>query len=146
MDRILDYLGHNPKYRTLDEAALDLPRVMDGFHNIPPARWLAEAARLWRETPDGLQINYDPRLRDAVLASADKLTPDLWPLFDTMAGLPLALLRGKNSNLLSPKTVAEMRRRRPDMLFGEVPDRAHIPLLDEPESLVVIRDFIGRIA
>jgi hypothetical protein len=41
------------------------------------------------------------------------------------------------------ETVAEMRARRPDMIFGQVPDRAHIPFLDEPESLAVIRAFVA---
>jgi hypothetical protein len=29
------------------------------------------------------------------------------------------------------------------MIFAEVPDRAHIPFLDEPESVAVIRAFLG---
>jgi hypothetical protein len=28
-----------------------------------------------------------------------------------------------------------MQRRRPDMIYEEVPDRGHVPFLDEPESL-----------
>ena len=35
-----------------------------------------------------------------------------------------------------------MRRRRPDLIFAEVPDRAHIPFLDEPESVAVIHAFL----
>jgi pimeloyl-ACP methyl ester carboxylesterase len=54
----------------------------------------------------------------------------------------MALIRGANSDLLSPATTAEMRRRRPDMIFAEVPDRAHIPFLDEPESLTVLGAFL----
>jgi hypothetical protein len=28
------------------------------------------------------------------------------------------------------------------MIFAEVPDRAHIPFLDEPESLTAIHSFL----
>ena len=59
--------------------------------------------------------------------------------------LPLALVRGANSDLLSPETAAEMRRRRPDMLFADVPDRAHVPFLDEPQALGVIRNWLEQI-
>jgi hypothetical protein len=38
-----------------------------------------------------------------------------------------------------------MRARRPDMLFAQVPDRAHIPFLDEPESVAVITAFLQRL-
>jgi hypothetical protein len=48
--------------------------------------------------------------------------------------------------LLSRETVAKMQARRPDMLFAEVPDRAHIPFLDEPESLEILNAFIGKLA
>ena len=109
--------------------------------NVSEARWDVEVRRLFEQTEAGLAIRYDPKLRDAVL-SAGNLAPDLWPLFDALEGVPLALLRGANSTLLSGKTAAEMRRRRPDTLFAEVPDRAHIPFLDEPESLAVIKEFI----
>jgi pimeloyl-ACP methyl ester carboxylesterase len=58
----------------------------------------------------------------------------------------VALIRGANSDLLTPQTVAEMQRRRPDMIFAEVPDRAHIPFLDEPEAVTVIRAFLKAVA
>jgi pimeloyl-ACP methyl ester carboxylesterase len=112
---------------------------------MPPERWLAEAKRHYRETGDGLRITYDPALRDAFLAAFDGPPQDLWPLFDACAGFPLALIRGVNSDLLSSDTAAEMRRRRPDMIFAEVPDRAHIPFLDEPESLAAVRSFLQRV-
>jgi hypothetical protein len=31
------------------------------------------------------------------------------------------------------------------MLFADVPDRGHVPFLDEPEALAVIREWIGRL-
>ena len=36
-----------------------------------------------------------------------------------------------------------MKARRPDMIHAEVPDRAHVPFLDEPESLDAIRRFLA---
>ena len=58
------------------------------------------------------------------------------------AGLPLALIRGENSDLLSRATADEMARRRPDMIRAEVPHRGHIPFLDEGESLTAIRHWL----
>lgn len=31
------------------------------------------------------------------------------------------------------------------MIFADVPDRAHIPFLDEPESLTAIRAWMERL-
>lgn len=142
LERILVYVGRNPAARTHAEMAEKLPRAMPGFANVPAARWLDEVRHHYEETPEGLKIRYDAALRDSFLAAFSGAVPDLWPLFDAAAGLPLALIRGANSDLLSPEVSAEMRRRRPDMLFAEVPDRAHVPFLDEAESLAVIRRFL----
>ena len=144
LDRIFDYVGRNPAAKTHEELAARLPKYMPGFANVSQDRWLAEARLHYTQTEDGLRITYDPALREAFLAAFAGPPVDLWPLFDALAGLPVALLRGANSDLLSQACAAEMQRRRPDMIFAEVPDRAHIPFLDEAESLAVLRQFISE--
>lgn len=139
---IFDYVGRNPAAKSMADLVARMPRTMPGFANISEARWRAFAERLYTETDAGLHIRYDPELRTSFLAAFEGPEADLWPLFDTCAGLPLALIRGGNSDLLAPATAAEMRRRRPDMIFAEVADRAHVPFLDEPESLAAIRAWL----
>jgi pimeloyl-ACP methyl ester carboxylesterase len=146
LDRIKDYVGRNPAAKTHSALATAYPAAMTGFANVPPARWLAEAQLHTVETPDGLRITYDPALRDSFLAAYEAPAADLWPLYDSLQGLPLALIRGANSDLLSEATVAEMRRRRPDLICAEVPDRAHIPFLDEEPALSVLRTFLRAVS
>jgi len=139
------FIGLNPGEKTLEEAAAGRAKIMAGFEGVPEGRWAEEVQKHYVEGPEGLSINYDPTLREAFLASFGEPVPDLWPVFDAMEGLPLALIRGANSDLLSPGTVAEMRRRRPDMGYAEVPDRGHVPFLDEPEAVRVIREWVERL-
>ncbi|HMO70744.1 MAG TPA: alpha/beta hydrolase [Paracoccaceae bacterium] len=145
LERIMDYVGRNPRARTHAELAAALPRNMPGFEGVPPARWLEEARLHYAETAQGLQITYDPTLREAFLKAFEGPPADLWPLFDALAGLPLALVRGANSDLLDAATTAEMARRRPDMTLAEVPGRAHIPFLDEPEAVAAVRAFLAGV-
>ncbi|MBI1415905.1 MAG: alpha/beta fold hydrolase [Limimaricola sp.] len=140
---IAGYIGRNPPQKTLAEVAAARARGLPGFDGVPPERWLAEAQALFEETPDGLVNRYDPALREAMLAGLAQPQPDLWPLFDALAGLPLALIHGMNSNLLSAATVAEMARRRPDMILAEVPGRGHVPFLDEPQALEALNRWKG---
>lgn len=144
LDAIKAHVGRNPAPKTHAEMAKALAAT-PGFADVPEGRWLTVAHRLYRATPEGLAIAYDPALRDSFLAAYDAPAADAWPLFDAAAGLPLALIRGANSDLLSPATAAEMRRRRPDMIFAEVPGRAHIPFLDEPEALATIRAWLAKL-
>ncbi len=142
LEKIFDYVGRNPAAKSMDELVAKLPRTMPGFVNVPEARWRAFAERLYSPADKGLHIRYDPELRTSFLAAFEGPQADLWPLFDACAGLPLALVRGANSDLLSQAAGAEMRRRRPDMVFAEVPDRAHVPFLDEAESLAATRTWL----
>ena len=143
LERIIDYVGRNPAAKTYDALAERLPKGNPGFDNVPEGRWRADAEKHYEETAEGLQIRYDSELRQAFLDAFKGETPDAWPLWDATAGLPVALIRGANSDLLSLENAQEMQRRRPDMVFANVPDRAHVPWLDEPESLHVLREWIA---
>ena len=72
--------------------------------------------------------------------------PDLWPFFDAMAGKPLAIVWGMNSDLLNVDCVDEMARRRPDAHVARVPDRGHVPFLDEAEAQAVLKAWLKDIA
>ena len=139
------YIGKNPGQNDYAKAALARARFMEGFSNVPPSRWREEVEKHFVLTDAGLTINYDPGLAEVFKAADGTTAPDLWPWFDALDGLPLATLRGANSNILSTATAAEMQRRRPDMIFAEVPDRGHVPFLDEPVALAAIRDWIGKL-
>lgn len=143
LQRIFDYLGRNPAARSLEELAEKLPGALPGFANVPPERWRAEVAHQYLERDGRVVITYDPALREPFVAAfTGAEIPTAWPLFDACAGLPLCLVRGANSDLLGADAAAEMRARRPDMIFAEVADRAHIPFLDEPEAVAALRAWL----
>jgi len=145
LDTIRDYIGKNPSQKTHAEAAAARGDLIPGFDDVPTSRWLEEVQRHFIETEDGLQITYDPRLAEALPPDPAAL-PDIWPLYDALDGLPVAVIRGANSELLSAATVDEMAARRPDLVTATVPGRGHVPFLDEPESLEAIRAWLGRLA
>jgi pimeloyl-ACP methyl ester carboxylesterase len=144
----MEYLGKPPRARTLEEAAAGFPRhYAPAFRDVPKATWAAMARRIFRQEEGRLVNRYDPALREAVAPAfaPEAVAPDLWPLFDALAGAPLGLIRGSGSNILSVETAAEMRRRRPDMAFAEIPDRGHVPFLDEPEAIAVIQTVLEQV-
>lgn len=145
---IMEYIGQPPAFASLAEATAAMPRAYDGiFMNVPAATWADFTRRIWREEGGALHLRYDPRLREAVAPAfaPDFVTPDLWPLFDALSGLPLGLIRGAQSNILSAQTAAEMCDRRPDMAFAELADRGHVPFLDEPGAQGVIDRVLGQV-
>lgn len=143
IERIMHYVGRAPSHQSLKEAAETMAAALGPqFPDLTTDIWLALAAAQYEETPTGLTLRYDLRLRDALLAQAETgPPPDLWPLFDALRPLPVGVLRGANSDILSPETLGEMQARHPGLIAATVPNRGHVPLLNEPESL----DLINRI-
>jgi len=142
---IRDYIGIRPRHADYDQAATGLQRFhAAGFPGVPLPVWRVFARRIYSQAADGLDLRYDPALRVNVLAAAGPAA-DLWPLFSALAGLPVAVLRGANSNLLSAATLAEMIRRHPGLIAATVPDRGHVPFLDEPASVALIDAFVAAL-
>lgn len=139
---IMGYLGKRPGAKNHVEAARALERHMTGFSDVPFSRWMEEAVKHFKKVEGGLNITYDPKLRNAVEEQGAQAAPDLWPFFDAMAGLPLACLRGEHSDLLTQETLDEMHTRRPDMISAVVVGRGHVPFLDEPESVAALQTWI----
>ena len=146
LDSIFVYVGRNPAAKTHQALAETYAKFLPGFHNVPASRWLEEAQKHAVITETGLKITYDPALGDAFRKAFDGPPVDMWPLFDALYGIPVALIRGANSDLLTQATADEMRKRRPDLIYASVADRAHIPFLDEPESLTTIHAFLKALA
>lgn len=142
LERLGTYIGIEPAVETLEEIADRMPAAMPGFDNVPELRWEQETIRRYIQTSHGVTLPYDPELRTAFNTALASAPPDAWPLFDACAGLPLALIHGANSDVLSRAAAAAMQARRPDMLRVDVPDRGHPPFLDEPEALAVIREWL----
>ncbi len=147
LERIMDYVGRAPDLPDLDTAASALAHIhATGFPGVPLARWRAQAEAMFAETPGGgLALRYDARLRDALIGQAGAgEAPDLWQMFDALREVPLAAIRGANSDLLSPETLRKMQARHPGLITATVPDRGHVPFLDEPEALAAIHALLDQ--
>ncbi len=143
--RIKGYVGRLPEPANFADAATIVKQLMGGqFPKLTDAAWLAWARRSYKETGGRLVPDYDVRLA-ASLADLDpsKPPPAMWKEFDALAGMPMLVIRGANSDILSPATLAAMLARHPGMQSLEVPDQGHTPLLAEPETIRAIAAFVA---
>ena len=143
--RIKSYVGKLPQPRSFEDGAEIQRRLFGGqFPGLGDAAWLAAARRTWREENGRLALTYDPKLA-RVLAAVDPEhpLPPLWPQFDALAQVPLMVIRGANSDILSAATVEAMRARRAATTLLEIPDQGHAPLLAEPATIAAIAGFVA---
>jgi len=144
--RIKDYVGKLPEPKSFEEGTDILRRISGGqFPNLGAADWLAAAKRGWREQNGRLVATYDPALAHNLAAmNTDQPIPTMWPQFEALAGVPVMVIRGANSDILSAETVEAMKTRHPDMDVLVVPDQGHAPLLVEPDVIGRITQFAAK--
>lgn len=144
LDMIMTYLGRRPAAPDIDSLIqLRAALTAEQFPNVPLEKWRHEISHNYTQGDGRVELNYDAKLRDAVLAGGADGAVDLWPFFEAIAPLPCALFHGVNSDLLTAETVTEMARRMPALGVASVADRGHIPFLDEPESQAVLADWLA---
>lgn len=149
--RIQGYVGPREPCQSWQEAAERCAAINgEALPGLSDADWLAFARRTCIEADDGtIAFNYDPAIAGGFSGEGPPVVPpDLWPLWEALAGKPVLVIRGAVSDLLSPETVAEMERRHARFPGGrfsavDVPGRGHAPLLDEPAALAAIEAFLA---
>jgi pimeloyl-ACP methyl ester carboxylesterase len=144
--RIKGYVGKLPEPRSFEEGA-DILRRISGAHfpNVDADGWMAAAKRGWREKKGRLATTYDPALaRTLATVNPDKPIPTMWAQFEALTQVPLMVVRGANSDILSLETVEAMRGRHPDMDVVDIPDQGHAPMLAEPDIIAKIAQFAAE--
>ncbi|MDB5643702.1 MAG: Alpha/beta hydrolase [Hyphomicrobiales bacterium] len=145
--RIRGYVGKLPAPKSWADAVAMFKQVSGAhFTALSDANWL-DYARLTLQEKDGQIVSrYDPMLMK-VLEGMDLEAPlpDLWPQFEALGHLPLLVIRGENSDLLSEATLAEMLRRHKGAQSLIVPGQGHAPLLLDAPSIARICDFIAAV-
>jgi len=141
--RIKSYLGKLPQVASLHEAADVLRRLLAAqFPKLSDDDWVTFARRTFKDDGGRIVPDYDVRL-GKTLAQIDptRPVPALWKEFNALARVPLLVIRGGNSDILSRATVAAMQTRHPAMEAVEVADQGHAPLLSDPALIARIAAF-----
>ena len=142
--RIVAYVGRIPLPANWREAA-DLAREMNQrqFPAVPEEQW-ADFAHAWFNEDNGLPApGYDRNISRAI-SLMDGPMPELWPQFGALARVPVLVIRGANSDILSENTVAEMQARHPQLSAITVPGQGHAPLLKDGPTIKGIAEFLER--
>lgn len=146
--RIGTYLGVPITFDSVQQGADAMWAISKGFGPHTPEQWLALSRPMLRPVPDApgkLRLHYDPALavpfKQASEASTLQGEKTLWQLYDNISAQTL-LLRGADSDLLSPATAQAMGQRGPQARLVEFAGVGHAPTVVAANQLAAVADFL----
>lgn len=144
LSRIASYVGRTPLPRDWNEAATTVREMnATSFPAIPADAWEIISRQLFNEKNGRPAPGYDPKLGQA-FSTTEGPIPALWPQFDALKQVPVMVIRGLKSDLLSKATVDAMRQRHPDVTLLEIAGEGHAPWLRDLPSIEAVRRFLER--
>jgi len=140
LQRIAQYFGADPRFATYAELAAYVRQISAPFGPLTDAQWEHVVRTNARQHADGSWgVGYDPAI--AVPFRSLPAPPDLWPLWDAIR-CPTLVLRGAQSDLLSPATATAMAARGPHARVAEIPGVGHAPMLLAEDQVAIVMDFL----
>lgn len=141
--RISGYVGRTPAPTTWDHAARIVAEInRRQFPRVTEDEWQLFARQIFNERNGRPVPSYDAKVARS-LSVLDGPVPTLWPQFDALKRVPVMVLRGENSDILSPATIAEMERRHPALRAVTVAGEGHVPLLQDPPTMTAVSEFLA---
>lgn len=143
--RIRHYLGNMRTPHSFADAIACVKNILSAqFTALSEADFEAHARATFQKPDGSFGLTFDPQLVRP-LDLIDKPLPPAWTLFAALADIPLLVIRGANSDILSPATLIEMARRHKNCATYVVEGQGHAPLLYDKASISRIAEFIGRV-
>ena len=149
--RIGAYLGTAGLFDSVQAAAGAMWAISTGFGPHTPEQWLALSRPMTRPISSApntqYRLHYDPALavpfKQATEASTLQSEQTLWQLYDHITADTL-LLRGAESDLLSPATAKAMTERGPKATLVEFAGVGHAPTFIAPDQVAAVVSFLLR--
>ena len=143
--RIKNYIGTAKLPENWAQASQMIGEVgSKHFPNWDDDERLKQARLIYKEQDGKLIRQYDDGLIKTLTSiNLDEPLPTYWPQFDGLKHLPVFLIRGQNSDLLSVETADKMAAVHPGMKFMTVPDQGHAPDLGSGNLPRAIADFVA---
>lgn len=147
LDRIRSYVGRQSSWPTWLHAARAIAEHnRDIYPDYTLQAWIDMAKRLCRLTQAGrIVYDYDMKIAEPFRLPGGEAGVDLWPAFDSLNRVPMVVVRGALSDILSDKTAIAMAKRHRGLDYVTVPRVGHAPTLNEPEAVAAIERLLAKV-
>lgn len=145
LQRIRAYAGQPPAFDTVLALEMFFRQVYQPYGWLSDAQWRHLTETSTRRLPDGrVTPHYDPAMVQQFTRHEDDYL--IWDHYDRLH-IPVLCLRGEDSDLVLPPTIAEMQGRGPGqrglLQVVEVPGCGHAPALNVPAHYALVDGFLA---
>ncbi|MEB3702594.1 Alpha/beta hydrolase [Candidatus Bealeia paramacronuclearis] len=143
MNRIATYARNDVGFKSLEEARKYFQTIMPNFGIKERSQWDHIARWGTRQDPEGtFKLAYDPAIGQAFLSASsnDIHLETFW--HDLKC--PVLVIRGQESDLLTPEIVEKMSYLQPQMEVVEIPGAGHAPALMSSEEIEGVSAWLNK--
>jgi cobalt-zinc-cadmium efflux system protein len=146
LKRLGSYVGQPFAYPNRADALTVLNRICASFGSHTPEEWECLNGPMLQEEQGMWSLHYDPQIvipfaaTNPLMAKAGEMA--LWSHYDAIA-VPILIVRGGDSDLLSNATVEEMLRRNPHARSITIPGVGHAPAFLKAEQIALATEFFS---
>jgi pimeloyl-ACP methyl ester carboxylesterase len=144
VDRIKAYAGQPPAFETVPELEAFFRAAYAPFGQQTDAQWTHLTETSTRRLPDGrVTPHYDPAITQQFFREVPEYP--MWAEYDAL-DIPVMVMRGANSDLISTDTLQTMHTRGPGakglLKTVEIAGCGHAPALNVAEQWALVMDFL----
>jgi pimeloyl-ACP methyl ester carboxylesterase len=146
LNRIKQYTGKLPAVDNWQQACDQTKQIYGNtLIGLKEDQWLVLAKRAYRENQEQRpELDMDINIGKAINEVGAQIG-DPWHYFEALENIPTMVLRGELSDILSDQILTKMQTRNPNLASAVIPNRGHVPLLDEDTSIKAIHQLLESI-
>lgn len=146
LKRLGSYVGQPFAFASRAEALERLNEICATFGEHTPQEWEIYNGPMLVQRDGKWIMHYDPNISvpfasiNPVMTKAGEMA--MWHAFKQIH-IPMLIVRGGNSDLLSAATVAQMCKVNPHARSIEIPNVGHAPAFIKPEQIALAKEFFS---
>lgn len=142
---VISSTGNDDRFNTFQAVIQYLKTTYVSWGKIGDDEWINIAKHSSRKLDDGTYaLAYDPNIVAPFKENQNALQDvNIWPLFDAIQ-VPMLLLHGCDSAILTAEVAQEMKRRNKNLELVDFPGIGHCPSLMEEDQVKIVRDWLQK--
>lgn len=145
LKRILSYAGMKMRFESRAEGEATLRSICAPFGISEEKHWRHLFDSSLEDLPGGgVRFRYDPNIAGVLPPLDAVIDINLWALWPAVTFLPVLLIRGAESDILTRADALTMQEQHPALTYHEIAGAGHAPALMAGDQIALVRQWLDQ--